>query len=50
MGINDITSQKDFKLFLFKKKISYEIFFEWNLLQLFIENTYSFPNRSHVLC
>ncbi len=29
---------------------SYEIFFESNLLQLVIKNTYSCLNKSHVLC
>ncbi len=29
---------------------SYKRIFEWNLLQLVIKNTYSCPNRSHVLC
>jgi hypothetical protein len=29
---------------------SYERIFEWNLLQLIIKNTYSYPNRSHILC
>jgi len=37
-------------LFYFFSLFSYERIFEWNLLQLVIKNTYSHPNRSHVLC
>jgi hypothetical protein len=37
-------------LFYLFSTFSYERIFEWNSLQLIIKNTYSRPNKSHVLC
>jgi len=48
-GANGITLQKDYGYFLVLFIFSYEFFVKWNLLQLVIKNTYSCPNRSHVL-
>jgi hypothetical protein len=49
-GTNEIILQKDCESFLVLFTFLYERIFEWNLLQLIIENTCSCPNISHVLC